>query len=76
MEFFWKISTIFLRFFGKFLQFFGKFLRFFGKFLQSSAIFRKIFPKILAHNPLRFDRGLAIIVSLQVSLQVSLHLYL
>ena len=63
---FWKISTIFWNFLRFFLE----------NFLQSSAIFRKIFPKILTHNPLRFNRGLAIIVSLQESLQLSLHLYL
>ena len=85
-----RIFGIFYNFFGIFLQFFGKFLQFFWNFLQfflkifpkifaiffDFCIFLTIFPKILAHNPLRFNRGLAIIVSLQLSLQLGLHLYL
>ena len=38
--------------------FFGKFSTIFlENFYNFSAIFPKIFPKILAHNPLRFNRG-------------------
>ena len=76
LQFFWNFLENFYNFLENFCDFLENFCDFFGKFLQSSAIFPKIFPKILAHNPLRFGRGLAIIVSLQVSLQVSLHLYL
>ena len=71
-KWFWKIfggfPESFLQFFGKFLQFFRNFLQFFWKiFPKIFAIFFNfcdfptIFPKILAHNPLQFNRGLAIL---------------
>ena len=87
---FWEVFVdffgIFLEFFAIFLENFYNFLENFYNFLENFpkifAIFFNlcdfltIFPKILAHNPLRFNRGLAIIVSLQLSLHLSLHLYL
>ena len=79
-EFFWNFLENFYNFFGIFCNFFGKFSQkfsqFFSTFATSLRFFPKIFPKILAHNPLQFNRGLAIIVSLQLSLQVGLHLSL
>ena len=80
LENFYNFFRIFCNFFGKFSQ---NFLQFFSTFAISLRFFPKIFPKILAHNPLRFgrvqpgfNRGLAIIVSLQLSLHLSLHPYL
>ena len=72
LQFFWKISTIFWKISTIFWKISPKFLQFFFNLCD----FLTIFPKILAHNPLQFNRGLAIIVSLQVSLQVGLHLSL
>ena len=81
-RFFQNFFGIFCNFFGKFLQFFGKFLQFFGKFLQNFCNF---------FQPLRFPYDFSEnscpqsvtvqprsrhIVSLQVSLHLSLHLYL
>ena len=83
---FLEFFAIFLENFYNFLENFYNFLENFYNFLENFpkifAIFFNlcdfltIFPKILAHNPLQFNRGLAIIVSLQVSLQVGLHLSL
>ena len=72
LENFRRLLQFFLQFFGKFLQFFQNFLQFFWKiFPKFFAIFfdfcdfptifpenfSENFPKILAHNPLRFNRG-------------------
>lgn len=68
MENFRRLLQFFLQFFGKFLQFFQNFLQFFWKifpkffaiffdFCDFPTIFPKNFSKILAHNPLRFNRG-------------------
>ena len=65
---FLEFSAIFLEFPAIFLENFPKIFAIFFEFYDFSTIFSTIFPKILAHNPLRFNRGLAIIVSLQVSL--------
>ena len=80
-----EFSTIFLEFSAIFLENFPKnfcnffrLLRFPYDFSRKffPKFFSEIFPKILAHNPLRFNRGFAIIVSLQLSLHLSLHPYL
>ena len=75
-NFFYNFLENFYNFFGIFCNFFGKFSQKFLQFFSTCAISLRFFPKIFAYNSLRFNRGLAIIVSLQVSLQVSLHLYL
>ena len=69
LENFYNFSENFSDFLENFLRFFGKFftifLRFFGNFSENSH------PQSVAVQP-----SLAIIVNLQLSLQLSLHLYL
>ena len=54
---FWKIFGGFYNFFYNFLENFYKIFAIFFNLCD----FLTIFPKILAHNPLRFNRGLAIL---------------